>query len=63
MAAKNNPNCDFLIVPQGNKPLPEAFLNFLWDREIPAFLTEHEFVGQQESGQTGLGLSIAPGTC
>jgi hypothetical protein len=61
--AQRTPELGFLVVPQGNKPLPDSFLNFLWDREIAAFLVKNSFISQQQSGQTELGLSIAPGTC
>ena len=44
-----------LIVPQGAKPLPDSFLNFLWDHEVKAFLVKPEWVGEPESGPPGWG--------
>jgi hypothetical protein len=51
-----------LIVPMGCKPMAGSFVNFLWDQEITAFLVKPEWVGQPESGETGLGLRVAPGS-
>lgn len=52
-----------LIVPQGNHPVPESFTNFLWDNDLGAFLAKPSWAGEQESGATGLGIRVAPGTC
>lgn len=51
-----------LIVPQGIHPIPESFTNFLWDNELGAFLAKPTWAGEQESGATGLGLRVAPGS-
>lgn len=63
MAERDNPEVGLLIVPQGFRPLPDAFINFLWDKEVAAFLVKPEWVSQPESGETGLGLRVAPGSC
>ena len=52
-----------LVVPQGTRPLPESFINFLWDQEVLAFLVKPDWVKMPESGETGLGLRVAPGSC
>ena len=52
-----------LWVPNGDRPLKEHFVVFLWDRGISVFLVKNEWVSQPESEQTGLGLRIAPGIC
>ena len=52
----------WLIVPQGVRPLPETFLNFLWDNEIASFLVKPEWTGMPESVETGLGIRVAPGS-
>jgi len=52
-----------LLATSDGHPLCENFVTFLWDREIAAFLVQPTFVHQQESGQTGLGVRVAPGTC
>jgi hypothetical protein len=51
-----------LIVPQGERPLPDSFVDFLWNQEIGAFLVKPDWVSQPESGETGLGIRVAPGT-
>lgn len=63
MTETANEKPGFLIVPQGIRPLPDSFINFLWDQEIGAFLVKPEWVGQPESGETGLGVRVAPGSC
>jgi len=65
MADLLSPNLmeNVLVVPHGADPLPEQFIDFLWQREIAAVIVENNFVHQQESGQTGLGVRVAPGTC
>ena len=52
-----------LIVPQGPRPIPERFAEFLWKNELGAFLAKPSWSGEQESGETGLGLRVAPGSC
>jgi hypothetical protein len=52
-----------IIVPQGPRPIPDSFTSFLWDNELGAFLAKPSFAGEAESGQTGLGISVAPGSC
>ena len=52
-----------LIVPQGARPIPDSFLNFLWDHEVKAFLVKPEWVGEPESGTTGMGVRVSPGSC
>jgi hypothetical protein len=51
-----------LIVPHGTKELHDSFISFLWDRELAAFLVHNEWVKQPESGDTGLGLRVSPGS-
>ena len=51
-----------LIVPQGARPLPESFINFLWNNEVASFLVKPEWTGMPEAGETGLGLRVAPGS-
>jgi hypothetical protein len=51
-----------MIVPQGLRPIPESFTNFLWDNELGAFLAKPAWAGEQESGATGLGIRVAPGS-
>jgi hypothetical protein len=63
MADLLNPMANILVVPHGRVPLPEQFVDFLFQREIPAILVMQKFVHEQESGQTGLGIRVAPGTC
>ena len=53
---------DLLIVPQGSRPLPETFLNFLWDHEVRAFLVKPEWIGLSGSGETGLGIRGGQGS-
>jgi len=62
MAEITREGAGLLIVPQGMRPIPDSFINFLWDQEIGAFLVKPEWVGMPESGETGLGLLIAPGS-
>jgi hypothetical protein len=52
-----------LIVPQGPRPLHNNFVNFLWDQELAAFLAKAAWAGEPESGETGLGIRVAPGSC
>ena len=52
-----------LIVPQGERPLPENFQNFIWDQEVKVFLVKPSWVGASESGTTGMGVRVAPGSC
>jgi hypothetical protein len=52
-----------LIVPQGQKPLHDNFVNFLWDQRLAAFLAKPAWAKEPESGETGLGIRVAPGTC
>jgi hypothetical protein len=51
-----------MIVPQGSRPVPESFTNFLWENELGAYLVKPSWVGQPESGETGLGVRVAPGS-
>ena len=51
-----------MIVPQGNHPVPESFTSFLWENELGAFLAKPAWAGEQESGETGLGVRVAPGS-
>ena len=62
MAKRENLESQLLIVPTGAKSLPDSFTNFLWEQEIAAFLVKPEWVGQPESGETGLGIRVAPGS-
>lgn len=57
-------NCSpgILIVPQGTKPLPESFVAFIWENGVSAFLAKPTWAGEQESGETGLGVRVAPGS-
>jgi hypothetical protein len=53
-----------LVVPQGIRPLQESFINFLWDRELAAFLVRNPWVAKlEERGCTALGVQVHPGTC
>lgn len=61
MASREPAPPNLLIVPQGIRPLPDKFLDYLWDYEVVAFLVQNEYMGEQESGQTGLGIRVAPG--
>lgn len=54
---------NLLIVPQGSRPLPENFLNFIWDQEVKVFLVKPEWVSAPESGTTGMGIRVSPGSC
>lgn len=55
---------NILIVPYRSLPLPESFISFLWEREIPAFLVYERFLHHPEIKNTGLlGVRITPGTC
>ena len=51
-----------LIVSQGLHPIPKSFVEFLWKNELGAFLAKPSWAGEQESGETGLGLRVAPGS-
>lgn len=51
-----------MIVPQGQLPVPESFVSFLWDHHLGAFLAKPSFAGEQMSGETGLGVRVAPGS-
>jgi hypothetical protein len=55
----------FLVVPSLHPDLPESFQNFLWDQEVSAMicLLTDTWVRMPESGETGLGLRVAPGSC
>ena len=61
MAHSANPP-GLLIVSQGLRPIPESFTNFLWDNKLGAFLAKPTWAGEQESGATGLGVRVAPGS-
>jgi len=61
MAHSANPP-GLVIVPQGHHPIPESFTNFLWNQELGAFLAKPAWAGEQESGETGLGIRVAPGS-
>ena len=63
MADHASPMANILVVPQGLGPLPEQFVDFLFQREIPAILVAYKFVPEQESGQTAYGVRVAQGTC
>ena len=52
-----------MIVPQGNLPVPESFINFLLDNDLGAFLAKPTWTKEKESGATGFGIRIAPGSC
>lgn len=54
----------FLIVPflPGERPLMNNFVNFLWERDLCAFLTKVAWI-KEEGGLTRLGLRMSPGTC
>jgi hypothetical protein len=52
-----------LIVPQGFQPLHNNFINFIWDQGLAAFLAKPSWTKEPESGETGLGIRIAPGSC
>jgi hypothetical protein len=62
MAEITHNNSNLLIVPQGDRPLPENFLNFLWDQEVKAFLAKPSWVSEPESGTTRMGVRVAPGS-
>lgn len=62
MAEIAHAGAPLLIVPQGVRPLPGSFINFLWDQEIAAFLVKPDWVSEAESGSTALGLRVAPGS-
>jgi hypothetical protein len=51
-----------LIVPNGDRPLQESFINFLWDKEFGAFLAHNEYVRAWE-GMPSYGIRISPGSC
>ena len=61
MAHSANPP-GLVIVPQGHRPIPDSFTNFLWEQEFGAFLAKPAWAGEQESGETGLGIRVAPGS-
>ena len=61
MAHSANPP-GLLIVPQGLRPIPDSFTSFLWDNELGAFLAKPTWAGEAESGETGLGIRVAPGS-
>lgn len=52
-----------IIVPQGPRLVPESFTEFLWVNELGAFLAKPAWAGEPESGETGLGVRVAPGSC
>lgn len=51
-----------LIVPQGSRPVPESFTSFLWENGLGAFLAKPAWAREKETGETGLGLRVAPGS-
>lgn len=51
-----------LVVPQGKKELAPSFATWLWDREVPCYLVQNDWVSMPEDGETGLGLRVAPGS-
>lgn len=57
------PSVGILVVPHGSKVVSERFVDFLWEKDLAAFLVKNEWVAPQEGGQTALGLRIAPGSC
>jgi hypothetical protein len=62
MASREEDVPSLLIVPRGTRPLPDKFIEYLWDYEVSAFLVKNDWMSEQESGQTGLGLRVAPGS-
>jgi hypothetical protein len=52
-----------MLATNDGHPLCENFVEFLFSREISAFLVEPAFVHQPESAETRLGVRVAPGTC
>ena len=52
-----------MIVPQGNRPVPESFTEFLWENKLGAFLAKPAWAGEAESGATAYGVRVAPGSC
>jgi hypothetical protein len=57
------PSFGLLVVPHGDKVVSERFADFLWEKDLAAFLVKNEWVNNLESGQSALGLRIAPGSC
>ena len=52
-----------LIVPHSRPAMALSFENFLWEQEVPAFLVRgNEWIRMPESGETYLGLRVAPGS-
>ena len=52
-----------LVVPHSLEVMALSFENFLWDNEYPAYLVRgNEWIRMPESGETGLGLRVAPGS-
>jgi hypothetical protein len=51
-----------MIVPQGSRSIPESFIQFLVENELGAFLAKPAWAREKESGETGLGLRVAPGS-
>ncbi len=63
MADFAHPNA-MLVVPNGEHPLQESFINFLWDREFAAYLVKNPWVPKmEERGSTAYGVLASPGNC
>jgi hypothetical protein len=55
---------DVLLVPHRGDPLPDRFVDLIWNREVMAILVLERFSAQPAvNGKTRLGVKIVPGTC
>ena len=54
-----------LIVPQGSSPIKDPFIDFLWSRDLGAYLADLAWAAPppDKSSKTSLGLRISPGSC
>jgi len=57
------PSVGILVVPHGSKVVSERFVDFLWEKDLAAFLVKNEWVNPPQDGQTKLGLRVSPGSC
>jgi hypothetical protein len=59
----DNESSAMLVVPQGEKPIPDKFIDFLWDKSLGAYLVKPEWVPLPSESRTGMGIRISPGSC